>query len=444
MNNFSSITQNPGSSPIIVSLSSEPNKDKILTTFHEITKIWEKSGWKSLLPAKYDETTGRILLNLKISQMKTLAKMHQIFFDIAFDRAGNSRFEGYFNKYDCHFQEPNLIEFGEEAEQRLKEFPCERLQVPFPCLPDERTPAATLKSWLSSHQGLIIGETHHEFGAKRLIVDQMELFANWGVGTIFLEFLRKEEQEALDLYLKSDQEDLPLPPEVEASLWSQDASYNHPRGGRLLDILQTAKKYGIRVVGLETEESTMFGYDNYMGHFAHPKERAIGLNYVAKNIIDQEKGQQKYVVLVGNSHVSFHCQIPGLSELLGIPGFLLFDRDQSPTKIGYNVSKPIKGLTGTYQAVFVQGREIQPIERVEDHTIFTNLDRAEEQNMLQTKPVGSWLVRNSTSRPGSYVLTLKEDIHLINYYICNDLKSIHGRMIELTVDAALQVKNPMR
>lgn len=428
------------SPPIIVSLSSEPNKDKILTTFHEITKIWETSGWKSLLPAKYDEKTGQILLNLKISQVEALSKIHQIFFDIGYDHAGNSRFKGYFNKYDCHFQEPYLGEFREEAEQKLKEFPIEKLQVEFPSLPDERTPAATLKSWLSSHQGVIIGETHYDNGAKQLIVDQMAQFVTWGVGTIFLEFLRVEEQEALDLYLKCDQEDIPLPPEVEASVWNQDECYHNPLGGRLLDILLTAKKYGIRVVGLETEESKMFGYDDYLGHLANQRERAIGLNYVAKTIIDLEKGQQKYVVLVGNAHVSDHCQIPGLSELLGIPGFLLFDSNKRPTKIGFNVSNPIKELTGTYQAVFVQGREIKPIERIEDHTIFTHLERTEEENMLKNKPVGSWLVRNSTSRPGSYVITVKEDINSINHYICNDLNSIHKKMYELTVDSALQLK----
>jgi hypothetical protein len=181
----------------------------------------------------------------------------------------------------------------------------------------------------------------------------MEKLKASGVTTIFLEFLSEDDQKAIDRYLNSKEADVQLAPEVQAKVIDEE---NRPfskanNGSGLGDVIRVAKQHGIRVVGIESEASTWLDFDPAMGHSG--ASRMIGMNYSAKKIIEREKGEGKYVALVGNTHTSTHKNVPGMSELLGVPNLLIFPKLKGQAvRTGFNISSPVEGLTGMYHAVF--------------------------------------------------------------------------------------------
>lgn len=340
--------------------------------------------------------------------METLGSVYEIFNKIIFFKRHFSIFQGYCNKYATVYKLVDLEEFNREAHEGLKNAPSIRFQVKVPETSKESRLKTTFKRWLTteSFSGVILGESHFECGLKSFLIKNMARLKAYRVDTIFLEFLCEEEQAALDRYLQPDQKNLTLPPEVFATTHVQDRHYGHPAGSRLVDVISAAKKHGIRIVGMESEASRSFSLDPRYGHNSNIPARTMGLNYTATRIINREKRDGKFVVLVGNSHVS------ALSELLGAPGLLLFDHGffgKSEVKDGFNIQRPVKELSGTHHAVYILGKEIN-LEQTHDTLAFhKRMDKDATLRRLANEKPGSWLIREGTTTPGTYVLAKKQD-----------------------------------
>ena len=189
------------------------------------------------------------------------------------------------------------------------------LQIPFA----EMNPPMIIHNILTEQNfnGFIIGEIHSEKNSKKFLIDNMQQLKNEGVETLFLEFLPFDTlQHDIDAYL-SGPPGVFMPRSLELLLDEKDTGFeigkNSPYGFKAL--VRAAKNAGIRVVGIETNASEKAGFTD-MGSTG--SERTMGLNFTAQEIIKREKGQSKFVALMGNTHATTSYGVPGLSEILDV------------------------------------------------------------------------------------------------------------------------------
>lgn len=448
MNSSSQIYFNLLTDPFILSCNDDPKGKKTKDTYKEIKKIWRERGLRSkhirFFPAK-----NSIIMQLTPSQLKNLARYHAVFEKFIGGELGKTIFDGFDSlAYSSEHSKLDLDRFKKDAELNLKFSHLIDVTPVTPQTPEESTPVATLIRWLSkdNFQGVIIGEGHRDVAAKQLLIQNMETLKNLGVTAIFLEFLGIEDQDAVNRYLRKKDNPIPLPPELEAIIRTNDESLRLPIGGRLIDVIDEAKRHEIRIIGIESEASKALGYNTYDGHNGSDNLRNLGLNYMANIIIHQQMGNEKYVALVGNAHVSNYKAVPGLSQLLGAPGLLIFDRNndlEKPIQIGFNVTRPIIGLDDTYHAVFEIGREIEMAPaalEIDPTTIFENMSRQETIRTLSKTGNNSWLVRTSESAPGEYVLAVKSSKDKTTQYKEKNLDDLLRRVIKLNLKSTDQIK----
>lgn len=183
-----------------------------------------------------------------------------------------------------------------------------------PVMTINSTPESAIQSTLSQPgvRGLVLGEIHDEPAAYQLVIDQMQEFQDSGVTTIYVEgapFIQGSSNIA------------------DAALLPSDAPYfgQHPYdpaytgGPTLVDIINEAKKHGIKVIGLEHLQLT-WRTDNpmKMSLLTHPRGAEFRLkefNYFAAKIIDQTPPGEKFVAIVGKSHMNTDYGVPGIAEL---------------------------------------------------------------------------------------------------------------------------------
>lgn len=183
-----------------------------------------------------------------------------------------------------------------------------------PVMPINSTPESAIKDTLAQPgvRGLVVGELHHEPAAYQLVIDQMEELHKSGVTIIYVE--------NTPFFQGS-------PNIVDARLRASDAPYFGPRhyhpdftgGPTLMDVIDEADLYGIRVIGLEHLQLTG-RMDNQIktGFYADvrgPENRLKELNYYASKIIAQTPPGEKFVAIVGKFHMNTELGVPGIAEL---------------------------------------------------------------------------------------------------------------------------------
>ncbi|MEM1283538.1 MAG: hypothetical protein AAGG81_08300, partial [Chlamydiota bacterium] len=172
-------------------------------------------------------------------------------------------------------------------------------------------------------EGVIYGQNCDRSLTRQMIIEEMPKLKKMGVETIYIEFFETELQGILDEYLTNDHLEVPkIIENVLKEIWgfSHYNSYSH------LQLIKTAKKHKIRVVGLETARSMMAGH----GHFRNfSKDRNLWFKTVALDIIttNQQKKESKYIVLCGNTHLTSLNDNAGLSELLQQPCVTFFSSE---------------------------------------------------------------------------------------------------------------------
>ncbi|WP_330210681.1 membrane-targeted effector domain-containing toxin [Pseudomonas sp. AM4(2022)] len=219
-----------------------------------------------------------------------------------------------------------------------------------PMLNSSNTPTEAIQKTLSQPdvRGLVIGELHHEPAAYQLAIDQLDNFAKNGVTTIYLEgapFLQGSPKVSDAALALSNGPSLGLHP--------YDPAYTG--GPTMLDIISEANKRGIKVVGLEHHQLT-WHVDNAAGNLRNmpmdqwQQGRLQEFNYYAAEIIKRTPPGEKFVVLVGKSHMNTFDNVPGVAELTGSVGISVTPAPKgSPTVVSqppHTPPPPLKFMHG--------------------------------------------------------------------------------------------------
>lgn len=202
------------------------------------------------------------------------------------------------------------------------------LSNPNVSIPQNSTHKEIVDLMLKDHSGIIIGEIHRDSSPKSFLISQMPNFKSAGVDTLFLEHLFYDTiQHDLDDYFNSPSDQLPsiLEQTLKRTEIHPDETNNYK------NVIMAAKKNGIRVVAIDTSVSYKAGWDDHFG--AQGANRYKGMNYTASKIIERERGNGKYVALVGSAHSSTCEGVPGMREILNCPSLVIEDSSQDSIQL---------------------------------------------------------------------------------------------------------------
>lgn len=187
--------------------------------------------------------------------------------------------------------------------------------MPTPRAPLTQISTASEKAFIEQvyrHKlGLVIGESHIQRSAKKLLNDHMKLLKKQGVKTLYLEHLLTDlHQEALDTFHRTAK----MPAVLKNYLKYLDSGHMPMYGGphNYTNIVKTANKYGMRVRALDCVASyNVKGLSGNLGRlelFSHFANEVIKADQLAQ-------GAHKWVGFVGTAHTNMHQGVPGLVEL---------------------------------------------------------------------------------------------------------------------------------
>ncbi len=172
---------------------------------------------------------------------------------------------------------------------------------------------------------------HHSSIAKRFLIENATAYRDAGFKIIFMEHLCYDKQEELDEYLEDRNKKIPdYITEIYRSL---DKTYSFAA------VVQTFKKLGIRVVGIDTSYIYAMQYrddhmEDYCGEptgYIEDDYRFQSMNFIAYNIIQREAEKfgvgEKWVALMGAVHakrgvgkrISFNFNIDNLEANWSVP-----------------------------------------------------------------------------------------------------------------------------
>lgn len=194
-----------------------------------------------------------------------------------------------------------------------------------------------ISSIFKEHQGLCIGEIHSESSPKKFLIDHMKELKKEGVTTLFMEHLFYDSmQGTLDEYFQ-----LPpgskMPPKLEIFLndLSKRQRNTHNKYN-FTEVVRAAKEAGIRVVAIDTTVSYLCGTNERDG-VHDSKKRYEAMNFTAAAIIQKERGDGKFVALMGSAHVGTTEGVPGVGNIMGCPNMVIEDAEEKES-ISFNVN----------------------------------------------------------------------------------------------------------
>jgi len=250
--------------------------------------------------------------------------------------AGSTMFHVYEGYSEYKKRENSLLKFGAKwlATQRTKQISIrQELQ--------NESANEVLLNLVDNHEGVCIGEEHSDIFPKQLIIDNLTQLKAKGVNKIYMEHLFFDSmQPLLDAYFNQKSDEMPsyLKRYLLRCLHSKS----------FFDLVQAAKKAGIRIVAIDTTVSYNCGVESKVGVISD-QNRYIAMNTVATIIInrEQKKDPGKYIALMGSGHVAMinngeTTGVPGVAELLQVPSFVIFEMQKE--EITFNTSGP-EGLT---------------------------------------------------------------------------------------------------
>ena len=227
--------------------------------------------------------------------------------------------------------EEDLLRLGSQLQLSFQQTESqEKIQFP---INYNMSPSELISSILKNYPGMIVGENHRHEAPKRFLIDNLNLLADEGVSTIFLEHLCIEEcSELLESYLTST-DDAELPEPLKTRLHEQDyhrqlndSPYN------FTNLVKALKQYNlahpdklIRIVLFDTRTSYKI-----MGSTSDTK-RERAMNYLAHIAIEKEKArfeannpgkEFKYVGFMGETHTNTFNDTLGVAVYQKVPGIL--------------------------------------------------------------------------------------------------------------------------
>ncbi|NQD55068.1 hypothetical protein HP546_06850 [Pseudomonas sp. CM25] len=190
-----------------------------------------------------------------------------------------------------------------------------------PNIPQGADARQIIGSLYEEHQGLVMGESHIEDGARQFLTRNMKQFKRQGVKVLYSEHFMVDYQQAdMDMFNRTGV--LPADLKTYVETWDETAAVqsNDPVHYTLKGMLYEAYSQNIRVQGIDSMLSYRMGWEE-LPPFPAPRQRMM--NYAAQQIItaDQtQRGTSKWVALMGNSHANLFEDVPGVSELQGCIG----------------------------------------------------------------------------------------------------------------------------
>ena len=142
----------------------------------------------------------------------------------------------------------------------------------------------------------------------------MKTFVSNNVEVLFMEGFDEDLQEDLDAYFDPQTEVEAMPLSIQYKFGYLEETLKSQGGYTMMDIIKSAKVAGIkRIVGIDTILSPV------------NNDRISTMNYFAKQVIDREMPEGKYVIFSGAAHATFSSDtnIPNFSQLFGIPSLFI-------------------------------------------------------------------------------------------------------------------------
>lgn len=175
-------------------------------------------------------------------------------------------------------------------------------------------------------RGFCAGEKHNEETSKKFFIKNMEVFKKHHVTVIGFEGIDYTEQETLDAYLTDRYQGNPEMEKKVEALMEKVRNFINPFNPdyRSEKVLEAAKKYGIRVVGLDVPRHLRMEQNSEKE--VNIQERLPLMNFTAsvvmEEILSSMKENEKFVCLMGYKHVIRDQElmsIPGVADLLQCP-----------------------------------------------------------------------------------------------------------------------------
>ena len=219
----------------------------------------------------------------------------------------------------------DILAFCTEAEEALQNAILPKRTY----IPQKNIPLAHIPSvLLENAQGFCLGEGHIFQSQIQFLINSMQDFRKLGVTKLFLEavFYDSIIQNQLDDYFLDPDPSAEIPLLVRYRMSLGKYAHEH------LELIRVAKRETIRIVGIDINLSY-----NADGSFEDPciasRMRLIAMNYAATQIIQHEKGEGKFIALMGAAHgskveyIDQGLSVPGVADLLGIPFIVILDAD---------------------------------------------------------------------------------------------------------------------
>ena len=177
------------------------------------------------------------------------------------------------------------------------------------------------KSLLANHRGFFVGELHLDRVPKQILQRHMKDLYENGVRLLFLEFCCNDTlQGELDRFFEKKKPS----PFLEKFLKKGYGESVLVNATHYYPMILAAVEAGIRPVGIEMSYTQLIGFQSHGG--SQGKERMEAVNFTALPIIESELQKNptaKFIGLVGTGHLSYLYDVPGLSELCGVPNLVI-------------------------------------------------------------------------------------------------------------------------
>ena len=222
-----------------------------------------------------------------------------------------------------HFFKTLRVKLLLDAQAFLKAVP-PRQRAVRPFLTQDISPENLFNELYEQSQGVILGESHSQLSAKKILITQMDAIKNNDVGVIFLEHLQTDvHQGMLDDFFTTQK----MPSELDVFLKAQDAGHQiNPLSEYTYSrLVREAIHHRIPIKALDCVASY---HVNGMRTRYPDVNRTEMFNYFATQVIRGHLAQnphQKWIALTGNSHINTYQGVPGLAELEGAIGISLSD-----------------------------------------------------------------------------------------------------------------------
>lgn len=198
-------------------------------------------------------------------------------------------------------------------------------------LPPDTSPGELMRTQLRNANGLVLGEQHNQVAVDALLIQNMPMLRETGVTTLLLEGAPGVSLTPYSV------EDIPMIPSRPGN-----PSYQKNTPSRMA-VFEAARQNGINIVGIEhehlTQHATRSASDDSL-NLLHTNDRQKELNYYAKKVIDQIPPGEKWIAVVGRSHMSTSRGVPGIAELTGVPGIGVYDGARGSA----SATRPTAGL----------------------------------------------------------------------------------------------------